>query len=79
MSTFAIWPRFQVSDSSISRLACLGAVVIIAALGIGFSFQALVVYPLRPNWVDDAKIERTNFHYGSTKCMAQVLMTLQST
>ncbi|EXJ58090.1 hypothetical protein A1O7_05514 [Cladophialophora yegresii CBS 114405] len=30
------------------RLACLGAVIVIASLAIDFALQALVVYPLRP-------------------------------
>ncbi|OAP62354.1 hypothetical protein AYL99_04557 [Fonsecaea erecta] len=47
------------------RLACLGAVIVIAALGTGFSFQALVVYPLKPVQVDIARIQRTNLDWGS--------------
>ncbi|KIW98533.1 uncharacterized protein Z519_00194 [Cladophialophora bantiana CBS 173.52] len=47
------------------RLACLGAIIVIAALGTGFSFQALVVYPLQPVQVDVARIQRTNLNWGS--------------
>ncbi|KIW30440.1 uncharacterized protein PV07_06182 [Cladophialophora immunda] len=47
------------------RLACLGAIIVIAALGTGFSFQALVVYPLQPVQVDTARIQRTNLDWGS--------------
>lgn len=42
------------------RLACVGAVIIISALGIGFAFQALVVYSLQPVPAGKAEIQRTN-------------------
>ncbi|OCT46598.1 hypothetical protein CLCR_01868 [Cladophialophora carrionii] len=42
------------------RLACIGAVIVLAALGVGFSFQALVVYPLRAVAVGTSAIQRTN-------------------
>lgn len=51
------------------RLACLGSVIIIAALGIGFSFQALVVYPLKSDPISVALIPRTNSDLGSDSGM----------
>lgn len=47
------------------RLACIGAVIIVAALGIGFSIQSLVIYPLLPVGVDEASIGTTNVYYGT--------------
>ena len=48
------------------RLACVGAVIVIAALGIGFSLQALVVYPLQAVPVGNSSIARTNYDLGNT-------------
>ncbi|OAL21747.1 hypothetical protein AYO22_07689 [Fonsecaea multimorphosa] len=50
---------------SLILLWTLRAVIVIAALGTGFSFQALVVYPLQPVQVDVARIQRTNLDWGS--------------
>ncbi|KAK5046366.1 hypothetical protein LTR84_008167 [Exophiala bonariae] len=47
------------------RLACIGAVIIVAALGIGFSIQSLVIYPLLPVGVESANIGTTNTYYGT--------------
>lgn len=38
------------------RLACLGAFLTLAALGLDFTLQQLVTYPLRPSPVGDASI-----------------------
>jgi hypothetical protein len=46
------------------RLACVGAVIVVAALGVGFSIQSLVIYPLRPVQVELATIGKTNVYYG---------------
>ncbi|OAG43108.1 hypothetical protein AYO21_02727 [Fonsecaea monophora] len=54
------------------RLACLGAVIVIAALGTGFAFQALVVYPLQPVQVDIARIPRTNLDWGSNSLTTSI-------
>ncbi|KIV87611.1 hypothetical protein PV11_03145 [Exophiala sideris] len=48
------------------RLACIGAVIIIAALGISFSIQALVVYPLVAVPTGQSTIARTNVNFGNT-------------
>jgi len=47
------------------RLACVGAIIVVAALGIGFSIQSLIIYPLRPVATDPASIGRTNVYYGT--------------
>lgn len=47
------------------RLACIGAIIIVAALGIGFTIQSLVIYPLLPVGVEPASIGRTNVYYGT--------------
>lgn len=47
------------------RLACIGALIVVAALGIGFSIQSLVIYPLRPVATDPASIGKTNLYYGT--------------
>jgi hypothetical protein len=48
------------------RLACVGALIVLAALGVGFSFQALVVYPLRAVPVGASAIQRTNKEWEYT-------------
>lgn len=57
------------------RLACVGAVIVVAALGIGFSIQSLVIYPLRPVVVDQASIAKTNVHYGSSEGLPYQMST----
>lgn len=47
------------------RLACVGAIIVVAALGIWVSIQSLVIYPLRPVATDQASIGRTNIYYGT--------------
>ncbi|KEF54457.1 uncharacterized protein A1O9_09624 [Exophiala aquamarina CBS 119918] len=47
------------------RLACVGAIIVVAALGVGFSIQSLVIYPLRPVATDHSSIGRTNVYYGT--------------
>jgi hypothetical protein len=54
------------------RLACVGALIVLAALGVGFSFQALVVYPLRAVPVGASAIQRTNKEWEYTSVTSEV-------
>jgi len=62
---YVMFPQIAYSSR---RLACVGAIIIIAALGISFSLQALVVYHLSSVPTGNSTIARTNEDNGNSDC-----------